>query len=264
MQNCPPSPPSFSFDNSSSLDFASTQNSPQDPYDSFHQNSFPNSPDSFHTTQNNLTTTHPCHQNHSQPSSLELAIEDYLQWSKKSLESQYQVIERQGQLLERHKQSWKEILFKKMEGHLEQNRRNLGVSRIEDKEQFAKEEVEEQESEEEQDKDSLLSIEIESYIEEGIIEPQIQKAFDEDKAPTLTQQPCLEIKEVKATNKSTEKRIVTKPQLIISMKKKKSTTSNPIHEPPASKLNQATYQRKLAERKPRKGTIAEFSPPPPS
>ncbi|KAL4315807.1 hypothetical protein AHAS_Ahas15G0222000 [Arachis hypogaea] len=37
MKNCPPSPPSFSFENSSSLDYASTQSFLQDPYDSFHQ-----------------------------------------------------------------------------------------------------------------------------------------------------------------------------------------------------------------------------------
>ncbi|KAL4315436.1 hypothetical protein AHAS_Ahas15G0184900 [Arachis hypogaea] len=37
MQNCSPSPPSFSFENSSSLDFALTQSFLQDPYNSAHQ-----------------------------------------------------------------------------------------------------------------------------------------------------------------------------------------------------------------------------------
>ncbi|KAL4293154.1 hypothetical protein AHAS_Ahas18G0099700 [Arachis hypogaea] len=89
MQNYPPSPPSFSFENFSSLDFASTQSFLQDPYNSAHQpqNSFHNSQNSFHTPQHKFTTTHPYHQNHSQPSSLELAVENYLQWSKESLEN---------------------------------------------------------------------------------------------------------------------------------------------------------------------------------
>ncbi|KAL4344388.1 hypothetical protein AHAS_Ahas11G0173400 [Arachis hypogaea] len=63
MQNCPTSPPSFSLENSSSLDFSSTQNFPQDSYDSFHQpqNSFyytENSPqqsqNSFHNSQHSF------------------------------------------------------------------------------------------------------------------------------------------------------------------------------------------------------------------
>ncbi|KAL4344570.1 hypothetical protein AHAS_Ahas11G0191600 [Arachis hypogaea] len=37
MQNCPTSPPNFSFENSSSLDYASTQSFLQDLYKSFHQ-----------------------------------------------------------------------------------------------------------------------------------------------------------------------------------------------------------------------------------
>ncbi|KAL4315853.1 hypothetical protein AHAS_Ahas15G0226600 [Arachis hypogaea] len=254
IKNCPPSPPNFSFENSSSLDSASTQCFFQDPYNSAHQpqNSFHNSQNSFYTPQHNFTTTHPCHQNYSQPSSLELAVEDYLQWSKESLESRCQVIERQGQLLEKHKQSWKEILFKKMDGHLEQRRRNLGVPSIEDKEQSVSEEVEEQ------DKESPSSIETENCIEEGLIEPPIQKAFDEDKAPTTTQPPCLDIQGVKATNKSTEKRIVTK--IPVTTFKKRSTINNPTPDP-ASKLKQATNKRKLAEERPRQGTIAESSPP---
>ncbi|KAL4276312.1 hypothetical protein AHAS_Ahas20G0194600 [Arachis hypogaea] len=36
IQNCPTSPPSFSFENSSSLDYASTQSFLQNPYNSFH------------------------------------------------------------------------------------------------------------------------------------------------------------------------------------------------------------------------------------
>jgi len=123
----------------------------------------------------------------------------------------------------------------------------------------AEEEVDEQESEEDNQR-SPYSREEESCIEEELMEPPIQKAFDEDDTPTITQQPCLDIKEVKAINNNTEERTVTKPQMIISMKKKRSTANNPTPDP-TSKLNQATYKRKLAERRPRKGTLTGFSPP---
>ncbi|KAL4329426.1 hypothetical protein AHAS_Ahas13G0298900 [Arachis hypogaea] len=118
----PPSRPSFSFESSSSLDYASTQSFLQNPYKSSHQ-----SYNSFHTPQHNFTTTHPCHQNYSQPSSLEPADEDYLQWSKEPLESQCQAIEIHRKLVERYtqSQSWKEIIFKKMNGPLEQTRGNI-------------------------------------------------------------------------------------------------------------------------------------------
>ncbi|KAL4315699.1 hypothetical protein AHAS_Ahas15G0211200 [Arachis hypogaea] len=91
MQNCPPSPSNFSFENSSSLDYASTQSFFQNPYNSFHQpqNSFHNSKNSLHTPQNNFTTTHPCSQNYSKPSSLEL-VEDLYQKSREFLERQEQ------------------------------------------------------------------------------------------------------------------------------------------------------------------------------
>ncbi|KAL4306646.1 hypothetical protein AHAS_Ahas16G0199100 [Arachis hypogaea] len=121
----------------------------------------------------------------------------------------------------------------------------------------ANEEVEEQEIEEVNQENSYSS-EAESCIEEGLIEPPIQRAFDEDKAPIITQQPCLDIQGVKATNKSTEKRIVTK--IPMTTFKKRSTANNPTPDP-ASNLKQATYKRKLAEDRPKQGTIAESSPP---
>ncbi|KAL4306605.1 hypothetical protein AHAS_Ahas16G0195000 [Arachis hypogaea] len=136
MQNCPTLPPSFSFENSSLLDYASTKSFLQNPYNSFHQpqnslhytensfqhpqNLFHNPQNSFHTPQNNFTTTYPCPQNYSQPSSLELAVEDHLQKSRESLERTRESLERQ------------EILCKKMDEHLEQIRRNLGLPSIED------------------------------------------------------------------------------------------------------------------------------------
>ncbi|KAL4306444.1 hypothetical protein AHAS_Ahas16G0178900 [Arachis hypogaea] len=101
----------------------------------------------------------------------------------------------------------------------------------------AREKVEEQESEEDTQEKSH-SIEAEKCIEEGLMEPPIQKALNEDKTPIIIQQPSLESKEVKATNKST----------------------NPVPDP-ASKLNQAIYKRKLAEERPRQGTLAGSSPP---
>ncbi|KAL4306666.1 hypothetical protein AHAS_Ahas16G0201100 [Arachis hypogaea] len=111
----------------------------------------------------------------------------------------------------------------------------------------AKEEVEDQESEKD-NQESPYSSEVESCIEEGLIEPPIQKAFNEDKAPTITQQSCLNIQAVKATNKNTEERIVTKiPRTTF---KKRSTAKNPTPDPP-SKLNPANNKRKLAEEGPK-------------
>ena len=100
----------------------------------------------------------------------------------------------------------------------------------------AREEVEEQESEKDNQRIPNSS-EAEKYIEEKRMEPPMQKALDEYKTPIITQQPSLEFKEVKATNKST----------------------NPVPNP-ASKINQAICKRKLAEEKPRQGTVAETSP----
>ena len=95
-------------------------------------------------------------------------------------------------------------------------------------------------------------------MDEGLIEPVSQKALDEDKTLIITQPPSLDIQEVKATNKNTEKRIVTKiPRTTF---KKRSTANNPTPDP-ASKLNQAINKRKLAEERPKQGTIAESSPP---
>ncbi|KAL4315960.1 hypothetical protein AHAS_Ahas15G0237300 [Arachis hypogaea] len=56
-----------------------------------------------------------------------------------------------------------------------------------------KEEVEEPESEEDNQQNPNSS-EAEDYIEEGLMEPPIQKALDEDKTPIITQQPSLESK----------------------------------------------------------------------
>ncbi|KAL4381066.1 hypothetical protein AHAS_Ahas04G0096300 [Arachis hypogaea] len=308
MKNYPPLLPSFSFQNSSSFDYASTQNSLQDPYNSSHQP-----------------------QNYSQPLSFELVAEDPLQKSR-------ELLERQEQILEEQKQRWteQEFLLKETEGHVEQRKIHSGSPSFKDEEQSVSEEEEEEvpisieiSMEEEQDEEATVSSElsmknkvveneialemtrehedsqlsqtfltqqlstlesmIERYEEEmkkawedqqtssmkellkqmlsvkeegeeqaseednqerpnsreterlmkdKLIEPPIQKALDEDQTPKITQQPIHESKEVKATNKNTN-----------SVPKS------------ASKLNQANFKRKLAERKPRKGTKAETSPP---
>ncbi|KAL4344457.1 hypothetical protein AHAS_Ahas11G0180300 [Arachis hypogaea] len=78
-----------------------------------------------------------------------------------------------------------------------------------------KKEVEEQESEEDTQEKSHSS-EAEKYTEEELIEPLLQGTLDEKKTPTITQPPRLGFKEVKAINKSTKKRIVTKLPRTIS------------------------------------------------
>ncbi|KAL4344131.1 hypothetical protein AHAS_Ahas11G0147700 [Arachis hypogaea] len=98
-------------------------------------------------------------------------------------------------------------------------------------------------------------------IEEGLIEPPMQEALDEENTPTITQPSSLEFKEVKATNNNTEERIVTQQPLNISRKKEGSTTNNPTPGPPARKLNQAIDKRKLARKKPRKGALTGSSLP---
>ncbi|KAL4300365.1 hypothetical protein AHAS_Ahas17G0193600 [Arachis hypogaea] len=139
MQNCPTPPSDLSCQNFSSPEYASTQNSSQNPYNSFYQpqnlfhyaeTSLWDPQNSFHTSQNNFTTIPTYLQNHSQPSSLELTVEQFCQ---------------------RQEQSWKEqeILFTKIEGHLEQIKKNIGLLSKEDEDQFVgtKEELEEQEKE---------------------------------------------------------------------------------------------------------------------
>ncbi|KAL4337487.1 hypothetical protein AHAS_Ahas12G0115100 [Arachis hypogaea] len=113
---------------------------------------------------------------------------------------------------------------------------------------------------EEDTQEKSHSMEAEKCIEEWLIEPPLQGTLDEDKTLTITQPPRLGFKKVKAINKRTEKRIVTKLQRTIFMKKRRSTTTNPPPDP-ASKLNQAINKRKLAEKRPRQGTLAESFPP---
>ncbi|KAL4344642.1 hypothetical protein AHAS_Ahas11G0198800 [Arachis hypogaea] len=123
--------------------------------------------------------------------------------------------------------------------------------------EVTREGVEEQESEEDTEEKSP-SIEAEKCIEEELMEPPIQEALNEEITPIITQQPCLDIKEVKAIDKSTKNRIVTKIPRTTFMRR--STANNPPPDP-TSKINQANFTRKLVERRPRQGAIAESSPP---
>ncbi|KAL4344677.1 hypothetical protein AHAS_Ahas11G0202300 [Arachis hypogaea] len=141
-----------------------------------------------------------------------------------------------------------------MDGYLEQARKNKEVLNKEDEDQLVdvKKEVEE-----EAPASSEISMKQEE-VEEQESEEDNQGSPYPNKAPTITQPPSLDIQEVKATNKSTEKRIVTK--IPMTTFKKRSTVNNPTPDP-ASKLKQATYKRKLAEERPKQGTIDESSPP---
>ncbi|KAL4329823.1 hypothetical protein AHAS_Ahas13G0338600 [Arachis hypogaea] len=88
-----------------------------------------------------------------------------------------------------------------------------------------------EEEREEDNQESPHSIEAESYIEEGFIERPMQEAFDEEDTPTITQHLSLDIQEVKATNKNTEKRIGTKIPRTTFMKKKRSRQGNKFGVP---------------------------------
>ena len=103
------------------------------------------------------------------------------------------------------------------------------------------------------------SNETESCIEGEFIEPPIQEVLDEEDAPTIIQHPSPEIKVVKAINKSTKKRMVTKKRRTIFMKKKRSTKSHPTLTP-TSKFTQANNKRRLAgERHSKQGALTSSS-----
>ncbi|QHO58191.1 uncharacterized protein DS421_3g88610 [Arachis hypogaea] len=100
--------------------------------------------------------------------------------------------------------------------------------------------------------------ESESCMMDDFFEALPQEVLDKGNTPNITQQPSLDIKEVKATIKSTKKRIVTKIRRTISMKKKRSTINNSTPTP-TSKANQANNKRKLAGKRPKQGTLTYFS-----
>jgi len=105
------------------------------------------------------------------------------------------------------------------------------------------------------------SNEVESCMEDDLVEPSIQEVLDEEDTPTITQHLCLAIKEVKAIKESTQRRIMTKKQKTTSMKKRRSTKSNP-NPIPTSKRNQANNnKRKLAGRQLTQGASIFSSSP---
>ncbi|KAL4344132.1 hypothetical protein AHAS_Ahas11G0147800 [Arachis hypogaea] len=151
MQNYPTSPPSFSCENSSSLDDASTQFPPR----SILTTKFIPQFTKFIPCPQNITTTHPCPQNYSQPSSLELAFEQYLQISIDSWKEQ-------------------ETLCNKMDGYLEQARRNKESLSKEDEDQLVdeKEEVEKEDEEAPVSSKILMKKEVEEAFEPETAYPQ--------------------------------------------------------------------------------------------
>ncbi|KAL4391250.1 hypothetical protein AHAS_Ahas03G0226300 [Arachis hypogaea] len=231
MKNYPPSLPSFSFENSSSINYASTQNPSHDSQPTQtstsqglsriesilkrcweeekkfwkrKENFFTNM--EVHTAQLLIATKKVERQDEEASVSSKILMKNEVEeaFDPELLHSQKPL-----EVTMKHKDSLPEAL---MENH------------------------EEEREEDTQEKSN--SSEAENHMKEGVIEPSLQGTLDEDKTPTITQPPRLRLKEVK----------------------RRSTTSNPTPGPIASKLNQAMYKRKLAERKPRQGTLAETSP----
>ncbi|KAL4329611.1 hypothetical protein AHAS_Ahas13G0317400 [Arachis hypogaea] len=161
MEKHPPSRPSFSFESSSSLDYASTQSFLQNPYQSSHR-----SHNSFHTPQHNFTTTHSLHQNYSRPSSLELKDEEYLEGIELTDEEYREGIEIQRKLVEFYTKSpsWEETILEQINGSLEQTRGNLEPSTSEDEDKCVGEEVEKQ------DKEATASSEL--SMKNEVVEPE--------------------------------------------------------------------------------------------
>ncbi|QHO38611.1 uncharacterized protein DS421_4g121910 [Arachis hypogaea] len=138
-----------------------------------------------------------------------------------------------------------------------------------------KEELEEQEKEapipskipmknevvrEENNQGSPHSNEVESCMEDDLIEPSIQEVLDEEDTPTITQHLSLEIKEVKAINKNSKKDCDQETKTT-SMKKRRSTKSNPTPTP-TSKRNQANNnKRRLVRRQSNQGASIFSSSP---
>ncbi|QHO01653.1 uncharacterized protein DS421_13g416970 [Arachis hypogaea] len=196
MESCQTSPPSFSSENSSSLNYPLTQNL------------FQNSQSSQTSMNQNL-------------SRLETMLERYEREAQRSWKEQENSLTNMEMLLA-------QLLSakKKEEGQDEEASVSSEISMekevVEVFEPVASysqkliEVIEEHETsllkdlmedhvkeEEEANQGSSHSIEAENYRKEELTEPSIQKALDKDKTPIITQQPSLESKEVKATSKST-------------------------------------------------------------
>ncbi|KAL4344267.1 hypothetical protein AHAS_Ahas11G0161300 [Arachis hypogaea] len=98
----------------------------------------------------------------------------------------------------------------------------------------------------------------ESCIKDEFIEPPIQKALDEEDAPTIIQHPSTEIKVVKTINMTTKKSMVTKKRRTISIKKKRSTKSHATPTP-TSKFTQANKRKLAGEKHSKQGALTGSS-----
>ncbi|KAL4393892.1 hypothetical protein AHAS_Ahas02G0097400 [Arachis hypogaea] len=234
MKNYSPSRPNFSFESSSSLDYASTQNEDYLQAIEIHRKLV---------------------EKYTQPQSWKEIIlkkmNEPLEQTRRNLEPSNKEDEDQfvGEEVEKQDEEASvssEILVKKEEvvevfGHeprILHSQEPLEVT-MKHKDSLPEALKENHEEEREEDiQEKSHSTEVEKCKEEKHMEPPMQEALDEEITPTITQQPSLEFKEVKATNKST----------------------NPVLDP-ASKIKQAICKRKLAEERPMQGTKAETSPP---
>ncbi|KAL4287428.1 hypothetical protein AHAS_Ahas19G0185200 [Arachis hypogaea] len=262
IQNFPTSPSSFSSENSSSLDFVSTQNPCQNSPPT--QTSMNQRLSKLESMLKRIAEEKEKYQKEQENSfkNMEAQLAQLVIATKKEEKQEEEATESSGFLMKNEvveNETALEMTREHEDSQLSQTFLTQKLSKIESVIEKYEEEMkkcwedqqtssmkkllsqmlggEEHESEE-VIPENLHSSEAEKYMKEEFMEPPIQKALDEYKIPITTQQPSLESKEVKATSKNT------------------NSVPNP-----ASKLNQAMYKRKLAERKPRKGTIAETSPP---
>ncbi|KAL4276235.1 hypothetical protein AHAS_Ahas20G0186900 [Arachis hypogaea] len=258
MQNCPTSPSSFSSENSSSLDYASTQKPSQDSQPT--QTSTSQRFSMFESRFNRLVEKQQQFWREleiiSQETDEQLEdTEKYLELRSKENEDQLMDVKDKVEEQDEEATASSEL---SMKNEAVENKTALEV--IEEHETSLPKELmgNHKEDMEEDTQENSHSSEVEKCTEEELRKPPIQEALDEKKTPTITQPPRLGFKEVKAINKSTKKRIVTK--LPRTTFKRRSTTNNPVPHP-ASKINQAICKRKLADERPRQGTLAESSPP---
>ncbi|KAL4315551.1 hypothetical protein AHAS_Ahas15G0196400 [Arachis hypogaea] len=247
MQNCPTSPSSFSFENFSLLDFGSTQNSCQSPpptqismnqglsklqtmfekYEREAQISWNEQENSFKNIEvmvNQMLSAKDKVEEHNE----EATVSSELSMKNEVVENETALEVTKEHEHSQPSQTSLEFVIKKYEEEMKKSWEEQKTSSIKEllsQMLSAKKGVEEQKSEEVIQEDSHSSG-AEKYMKKKLIEPPIQEALDEKKTPTITQPPRLGLKEVKAINESTEKRIVTKLQRTIFMKKRRSTISN--------------------------------------
>ncbi|QHO07420.1 uncharacterized protein DS421_14g463540 [Arachis hypogaea] len=217
MESCQTSPPSFSSENSSSLNYPLTQN--------LFQNS-QSTQTSMNQSLSRLETMLERYEREAQRSwndqenslkNMEVPLSQMLS-AREEVEKQEQKVPVSSEIAMKDEEHAPMISYsQKLIEVIEEHETSLPKNLMEDHVKKG----------EEANQGSLHSIKVENYKKEELTEPSIQKALDEENTPTITQPPRLGFKKVKAINKSTEKRIVSKLQRTIFMKKRRSTTSNP-------------------------------------